>query len=96
MAIAFAPIWIPTSPIWIPAMIHLSSKQHEWFRKLDSLKTGEPESEVFRLLGKPEKVYGPDNESIWTYKSWWGCLGFENGELVWILYDYKPIERRRS
>ncbi len=95
MTIELSPLWLPTAPIWIPAMVHAERKQNEWFRKLDSLKTGESEAEVIQLLGKPEKVFGPDDESIRTYKSWWGCLGFENRELVWIMYDYKPVERRR-
>lgn len=95
MMIGLAPLWIPTSPILLPLMTHDLHKQNELFRKLDSLKTGESEADVIQLFGKPEKVYGPDSESIWVYKNLYGCLGFENGELVWILADYRPIERRR-
>ena len=95
MMIAMAPFWIPTSPVLVPMMIHQNRKQYERFIKLDSLKTGESETDVIQLLGKPEKKYGPENESIWIYKDLYGCLGFENGELVWTLADYRPIERRR-
>jgi hypothetical protein len=93
MAIGLSPFWIPTAPVWIPLMIHDNSKWQEFYGKLKSLKTGESKAEVIRLLGKPTKIYGSENESIWVVKNMYGCLGFENGELVWILFNYTPIER---
>jgi len=96
MAIGMAPFWIPTAPVWIPVMIHDSSKWNEFYGKLESLNTGESKADVIQLLGKPKQVYGSDNETIWVYKNLYGCLGFENGELVWILADYRPIERRKG
>ncbi len=96
MAIGLAPFAIAAAPITAPILIYQSGNQTEWFKKLNSLKTGESETNVKQTLGDPKKIFGSQNEEIWAYKNWWGSLGFKNGQLVWIMNDYKPIERRRD
>jgi hypothetical protein len=92
MAIGLAPIAIAVAPVTLPIVIYQQKKQSKWTKHFESLKMGTSETDVKQLLGDPKKIFGSQDESIWVYKNMWGCLGFENGKLVWIMNDYEPNE----
>jgi hypothetical protein len=89
-AVGLAPLWVPMLPVSIPLLIHQSNKQANWYKKIDSLKTGESDVDVVQLFGEPTQKIDSNNRSIWIYKNWWGSFGFENGKLVWIMNWYEP------
>jgi len=85
MMIGLAPFWVPAAPIGLPIMAASMKKDERWYKGINSFKTGESEADVLKILGKPSKKIGNDYHSVWAYSNRMTSLGFENGELVWIL-----------